>query len=376
MVDETFRLEADHLAWTIREIQQMIRLLEEEGQDLNGRGLPGGKTGALDREDRKWSQALCQEAKRKFAQADLLRAAISSPYFRRLDIETVDGSGVSIATYVGKQPVAATDAPYDAEQFLVHDWREPRIMQLGSKDTVEFEGVMYRLWLRRDLTVDGGVLKDYSDSYLSRDEDTLSDPYLLSMLSHARGQAELTDIICSIQHRQNEIICHDGSRSFIVQGCAGSGKTQVLLHRLSFLIYNNPGDDWERTRIITINHAFSDYIADLSHRLDIGSVPRCSLEEYYLELISRLTGSAWDVPVAESEEVLPEEFLERVYSPAFRAEMEGSWDAAWEQARGSQKAGNAETRGTARHTAAVFGQQGRTVCEQGMARLCRSDHVV
>lgn len=328
--NEIFRQEEEHLAWTRGEIRTTIDRLVEEGRKLD---REGHSYWAMDSEDRERKRQFYQQAAKRYDEADRLQPVFDSPYYARMDIETVGHGRAGDPTYIGNVPVSAADAPYDAEQRLVHDWREPHIRQLASKEEVKIGDIVYRVHLRRDLVVEKGILKDFRDNYVTEDSETLSDPYLLSVLTRMRGQKGLSEIIRSIQMKQNEIICHEGSRSFIVQGCAGSGKTQVLLHRLSYLVYNARQADWENARIITVNSAFSQYIADLSSKLEVSGVPRSSVEEYYLDLISRVSGSDWNVTVAEIEEDLPVQFLGRVYSLDFRDELECRWDAVWEETR-------------------------------------------
>ena len=77
-----------------------------------------------------------------------------------------------------------------------------------------------------------------------------------------------------------------------MQGCAGSGKTMILLHRLANLKYNNPHIDWKSVKIITPNPGFSLYIDELSKNLKIDSIERLTLGEYYYSVIDRYSNIA------------------------------------------------------------------------------------
>ena len=48
----------------------------------------------------------------------------------------------------------------------------------------------------------------------------------------------LGEIIATIQKEQNEIIRDTPWHSVIVRGVAGSGKTTVAMHRISYILYN------------------------------------------------------------------------------------------------------------------------------------------
>ena len=106
----------------------------------------------------------------------------------------------------------------------------------------DYNGFDYSLQLRRSLEISQGILKWYHDEYVQGDElfnKGVTDPFLVDALRAKRADHKLTDIIKTIQENQNAIINYPASKSFIVQGCAGSGKTMILLHRLSQIIFNN-----------------------------------------------------------------------------------------------------------------------------------------
>ena len=102
-----------------------------------------------------------------------------------------------------------------------------------------------------------------------------------------RGEKNTSNIIRAIQKKQNDIIEYDFNKSFIIQGCAGSGKTMILLHRLANLKYNRPETDWKRVKIITPNPLFNTYIDAISENLGIKTITRCSLAQYYVLILER-----------------------------------------------------------------------------------------
>lgn len=111
------------------------------------------------------------------------------------------------------------------------------------------------------------------------------DPFLLKVLEEKRLESKLTDIIASIQSNQNAMIRHTDKLNMIVQGCAGSGKTMILLHRISYLMYNQKLRNVNRAAIIVPNSKFSIFIDELSGNLDIDQIPRYTMSQYYLKLI-------------------------------------------------------------------------------------------
>ena len=115
------------------------------------------------------------------------------------------------------------------------------------------------------------------------------DPFLLDVLSRLRasGNEQAVDIIETIQEEQNTIIREPIKMNFYVQGCAGSGKTMILLHRLSYILYNNKNFDTSRVIIISPNESLIKQMKELSSQLEIASIRQLTLEHYYEHLIGQ-----------------------------------------------------------------------------------------
>lgn len=112
-----------------------------------------------------------------------------------------------------------------------------------------------------------------------------ADSFLMNIIAEKRADHKLTDIIKTIQSNQNKMIRHTHKKNMIVQGCAGSGKTMILLHRLSYLKYNNLILNLDKALIITPNENFSIFINELAESLELDRVKRITLSQYYLTLI-------------------------------------------------------------------------------------------
>ena len=112
-----------------------------------------------------------------------------------------------------------------------------------------------------------------------------ADSFLMNVIAEKRADHKLTDIIKTIQSNQNKMIRHTHKKNMIVQGCAGSGKTMILLHRLSYLKYNNLILNLDKAVIITPNDKFSLFINELAESLELERVKRITLSQYYLYLI-------------------------------------------------------------------------------------------
>lgn len=113
------------------------------------------------------------------------------------------------------------------------------------------------------------------------------DPFLLDLIKENRSNHAIGDIIRTIQANQNSIIRLNPQENSIVQGCAGSGKTMILLHRLSYLKYNKFILDSTKVKIITPNYLFNYFINDVSNTLEISEIDQLTMEDYYKEIVSR-----------------------------------------------------------------------------------------
>lgn len=90
-----------------------------------------------------------------------------------------------------------------------------------------------------------------------------ADELLEEKLQENRNNPTLRNIISTLQRMQFEIIEADIEQSFVVQGCAGSGKSQCLLHRLFFLRDFLSDEGWEHVLLLTPTQLFRNYSADL-----------------------------------------------------------------------------------------------------------------
>ena len=206
-----------------------------------------------------------------------------------------------------------------------------------SKKEFDINGHHYTLYLRRAIKIEDEKIQMVNTEY---DVDTVSldgeviDPFLLSVLRDKRRNHVLTDIVRTIQENQNEIIAKPLGESFVVQGCAGSGKTMILLHRLSYLAYNHPKSDFSKWCILTPNEYFNEHIQELSQTLDIAAIKRFTVEEYYGEMLRYLLPtdetkkSKIDVAV-QSEKTLDCAMLTEIYSEELRDQVVSAYNEIW-----------------------------------------------
>jgi len=161
------------------------------------------------------------------------RAALKQPYFGRIDYEEA-GYHQQQKVYIGKNGVFRNQT-----DVVIADWRAPissvyyeNELGAGEYHLPDGSTVELDLQLKRTYDVQEGVLKGFYDS------DVASNDQLLVQYLSQNKEAVLGDIIATIQKEQNEIIRESPFANILVQGVAGSGKTTVAMHRISYILYN------------------------------------------------------------------------------------------------------------------------------------------
>lgn len=240
------------------------------------------------------------------------------PYFARMDV-TDEKEGYN-SYYIGK---------HGDEGLEIVDWRAPLAQKYYQKSRTSFSinDYDYKLILRRALRTGKGKVLDMKNEYLNlsdyltkeeiggRDEALVFDPFLKEILRTRKEKQEICDIIETIQEKQFEIITLPEDDRFILQGVAGSGKTMILLHRLSYIMYNNESVRPTDVLVITPSDSFNAFIDELSQVLELQKVKTSTLERYFINLL-KSTGLELESKINFSAPV-SEGYLSYIYSPAF-----------------------------------------------------------
>ena len=196
---------------------------------------------------------------------------------------------------------------------------------------VHKDGKEYSIKLSRQFDIDHASLYGYTN--LRTDEDVIfqsgiTDPFLVRVLNMRKKQHSLTDIFVTIQENQNKIVNTDFKKNIIVQGCAGSGKTMVLLHRLSALKYKQRYFDFSQNALIlTPNEEFSLHIQGLAEGLQIGSVHRLSVEQYYLEMLLQYDAAFKPENKIVSEMQVRQDYVDYIYSDQFKRDFDQAYNS-------------------------------------------------
>ena len=257
-------------------------------------------------------------AKAIYERQDAINELMAQPYIGRIDVSD-SGKGRKIF-YIGK-----TDDKTVGDIVVYSRWSEQgRLFARTAEPDGVVGGKKRQVDLRRKIDIQAEKLRGIVDEFSSNSEFAVKgiyDKFLIQVLMLRKKSHQLTDIIATIQDKQNDIIERAYVANLIVQGCAGSGKTMVMLHRLSFWLYNNKSLKPEKIKILTPNENFNVHIGGLHSQLNLGAIEIMSVDQYYSWLLDR-----YDVELSyhkkiDEEENIEERFLNYVYSKAFVKRM-------------------------------------------------------
>ena len=233
------------------------------------------------------------DARFKFVNQDLRRAeqARKKPYFGRIDFRDKKLKKDEVY-YIGRSVIA--DNPAEPE---VIDWRAPIASvyydaALGDVSyAVKGEG-SYDITLSRKRTyeIENDELKDFYDS------DVVANDELLTKYLARNKKAVLGEIIATIQQEQNEVIRKKPQHNMIVQGAAGSGKTTVAMHRISYILYNYEREFApEDFYIVGSNQVLLNYITGVLPELNVYGVSQMTMEQLFIRLLYEDWDKSWQI---------------------------------------------------------------------------------
>ena len=174
------------------------------------------------------------------------------PYFARVDWEDKEGK---MPVYLGLRSID------DGNDYYVIDWRAPigelyYEYGLGEAKFETPEGEVHgEVTLKRQYDIKRGELVDVYDVDIN-----IFDEYLQKVLARV-NTTRLQNVVSTIQREQNAIIRNLKSDMLIVQGCVGSGKTTVALHRIAYMLYRLPSIQSSNVLIISPNELFTRHIS-------------------------------------------------------------------------------------------------------------------
>ncbi|MDR1013081.1 MAG: AAA family ATPase [Lactobacillales bacterium] len=231
---------------------------------------------------------------------DTVNRLLKEPYFGRIDLEFENEKEMGIF-YLGVNSFRTLE-----DEDRVIDWRAPIAELYYNQDLgkssykAENVKVNVNLTLRRQFNLRKDKLIDYYDTSVA-----INDELLLQALS-SNSSEYMQDITATIQKEQNEIIRDIKSRTLLVNGIAGSGKTSTVLQRIAYLLYQDRQNLLpDNVVLLAPNPVFMNYISKvlpnlgeknpnnftLHQFIDLKLPNSCKLESQldYLERIAKST---------------------------------------------------------------------------------------
>ncbi len=304
----------------VKEAKSEIAKLEKEGDNA---------------ENYRKIKALLAKIETENSKIEAFRPFFDEPYFARMDlIDNIEGYN---SYYIGKKGDVRLE---------ILDWRTPVARRYYQKScsSFTFNEYEYKTVLRRAIRAKSGQILDFKNEYLSlkdylspeeikdRDEENVLDPYLKEIIRNRKEEASVRDIIETIQEKQYEIITRPEKGNFVLQGCAGSGKTMVMLHRLSYLMYNNEDIKPRDVLIITPSNSFNAFIDELAEILELERVRTLTSYEYFLQVLKNEKIDIADkIDLTQKED---EKYLAYVYSEKFVQDVNKKLDKVYDSLYG------------------------------------------
>ena len=190
----------------------------------------------------------------------------------------------------------------NGKRIFVMSWKMPLCRHyILDNSAEEYDGVVigkhgekykthYQLQLKRQVNMFFDTVKSVTHFFPTMDEEAeqiIADEFLQELLNR-RSSQEFKNIVFSIQKKQGEIIQTPFKQDLIVQGCAGSGKSMIMLHRLPIVIYDNPNSlDRNNLYIITPSIAYIQMANNMRIDLEIEDLKMGTLEQYYNHVLEK-----------------------------------------------------------------------------------------
>lgn len=221
--------------------------------------------------------------KGKYQTLNELQFLSSEPYFSRIDLYRKD-SETDERYYIGK-------FSYTEDRPIITDWRS-KVASVYYRYRYPQKDVNYDtpsglevrdLKLKRTFEIQDGELIKYYNNDLQLDESSI-----IKEKIEKRTGGVLEDIIQTIQESQLDIIEADPRQVCVVQGCVGSGKSTVAIHKLAHIFFNYPKlIHPEKSLMVTKSQILAGYLSTLFPKLGIFDVTYKTLRDLVYNIVFR-----------------------------------------------------------------------------------------
>lgn len=224
-----------------------------------------------------------------------LTLAKSNPYFGRVDFIDESDPTTKHTYYFGKYRI-----PIDH----VYSWeaRASRLFYMKAPDvsyaTELGEIVSGKVELNREIAIEDSKLISVTDFLpVSEDRKKIGSAVLTRELSKPKGKSS-RNIVDTIQPEQYEKIAATTQAVMVIQGVAGSGKSQIGLHRIAFLLSpnNELNLDIKPNRVLYLGPSkqFLKYVVNLLPGLGVERVKQTTVSDWLRSLYPNIKIRAID----------------------------------------------------------------------------------
>ncbi len=236
--------------------------------------------------------------KDRYARIEEMDSSQKEPYFARIDLANTshdnddeavtpknEKSLVYKEIYIGKFGFTHNREP------IITDWRS-KIASVYYRYRYPQKNVTYRtpegektkdLLLKRTFDITDGSLTKYYNNDIQLDESEI-----IAKKIETRTGGVLEDIVETIQEAQLDIIEESPQIPCVVQGCVGSGKSTVAIHKLSHIFFNFPKLIHPSHAILIAKHQILiSYLATLFPKLGIFDINYKTLADLVYNFIFR-----------------------------------------------------------------------------------------
>lgn len=212
-----------------------------------------------------------------------IKALYLSPYFARIDF-LEDGERLAEKIYIGKSSFIDDKT----KDMLVYDWRAPISSMFYDYENGRTQyscpdGIIKgEMPLKRQYIIENGMLVSMFDCSIAIEDE------MLQRALASTSEDKMKNIVTTIQREQNRAVRDENSEVLIVAGSAGSGKTSVALHRISYLLYHHRQILNEKNILIfSPNDVFNEYISDVLPSLGEKNVMQTTFIDFSDKSIER-----------------------------------------------------------------------------------------
>lgn len=225
-------------------------------------------------------------------QIDFLLSLKKKPYFVRMDcgtsfdkLHTIYMGYNEIENYVVDWRSNAAEFYYNSDMLIskgILVYSLKRMFTSFNNGDVQFEDEIN--CTNKFMTSSSATNKDFE-----KEELNIHDDVYLRLIEEARKKPEVHEIIATLKQMQYQIIIEDYHKNMIVNGCAGSGKTMILYHRLSHMIFNEKRKNLKfncgNIFILSPSLVFQKSMTELSKTLELDKTQNLTFFQFIENLI-------------------------------------------------------------------------------------------